>query len=149
MKLLLTTLALGAGLTLAAAASAEPWVDWSPTKGITEATTIKVEPHHIDDYLTGLSKTWVPAMEEAKKQGVIDGYRVMVKVAADGGPNVILLMHYPSGASLDPDKARDDAMKAAMLAKMSKEQGEKMVSGYDQYRTFVSDELWSGVDFPK
>jgi hypothetical protein len=148
MKLKL--LALAACATgLATAAAAEPWTDWTPQKGATEVTTLKVDPNHIDDYLTGLKKSWVIGQEIAKKHGVIDWYQVMVKLNSGAGENVVLLVHYPSLANLEPDQARDKAIEAENYAALSKEEGEKMVSGYDKYRTFVSDELWTGVEYPK
>ena len=41
-------------LAVAYPAVAEPWVDWTPQKGVTSVTVVKVDPNHIDDYLTGL-----------------------------------------------------------------------------------------------
>ena len=57
------------GAWLAGAASAEPYTDWTPQKGLWHITTVKVDPSHIDDYLVGLKKTWVPGEEIAKKHG--------------------------------------------------------------------------------
>jgi hypothetical protein len=147
LKHLALGVCLGAGF--AVAASAEPYTDWTPTKGATEVTTLKVDPNHIDDYLTGLRKSWVVEQEIAKKHGVIDWYQVMVRLNSGAGENVVLLIHYPSLANLEPDRARDKAIEAEGYAALSKEEGEKMVAGYDKYRTFVSDELWTGVDYPK
>jgi hypothetical protein len=149
MKLKLWALALCTGAGLTTAAAAEPWTDWTPTKGAIEIQTIKVDPNHIDDYLTGLKKTWVPDMENAKKHGIIDWYAVGVKLNGGAGANVQLVQHYPSLAGLEPDKARDQAMLAESRAAMSKEEGDKRVAEYDKYRTFVSDEIWTGVEFPK
>lgn len=142
-------LALGAGLALAMAAQAEPWTDWTPTKGATEVVTVKVDPNHIDDYLTGLSKDWVKGQEMAKRHGIIDWYLVAVKLNATGGPNVVLVQHFPSLANLEPDMARDKAMEAEALAATPKDKEDAIVAGYDKYRTFVSDEIWTGVEFPK
>jgi hypothetical protein len=149
MKTALCALALCASAGLATTVAAEPWTDWTPTKGATEVMTLKVDPNHIDDYLTGLRKSWVIGQEIAKKHGVIDWYQVMVKLNASGGENVVLIVHYPSLANLEPDKARDQAIQAEGYAALSKEEGAKMVTGYDKYRTFVSDEIWTGVDYPK
>ncbi len=145
----LCALVLGAGLSLGGAAAAEPWTDYMPQKGATEVVTLKVDPNHIDDYLTGIRKTWVAEQERAKAHGIIDAYYVAVKLNSEGGPNVRLITHYPSLANLDPDKARDQAMLAEGRKQMSDDEGRKMVEGYDKYRTFVSDDIYTGVEFPK
>ena len=136
-------------LTLASAGHTEPYKDYTPQKGVWQVQEVHVDPNHIDDYLTGLRKSWVIGQEIAKKHGVIDWYQVMVKLNASGGENVVLIVHYPSLANLEPDKARDQAIQAEGYAALSKEEGAKMVTGYDKYRTFVSDEIWTGVDYPK
>lgn len=149
MKATLTALALTAGVSLAATAMAEPYHEWSPGKGAIEVVTVKVDPNHVDDYLSGLAKSWVPDQESAKKHGWISDYFVSVKLNAGAGANVILGTVYPNMAALDPDKARYEARRNDALARMSKEEGEKMVAGYDKYRTFESDEFWTPVEFPK
>ena len=149
MKTMIGALALGAGLCWVGAVAAEPWTDWTPTKGATEVVTVKVDPNHIDDYLSGIGKSWVREQEMAKRHGVIDWYQVMVKLNATGGSNVVLIVHYPTLANLEPDKARDQAMLAESRAAMSKEDSDKQIAGYDKYRTFVSDDIWTGVDYPK
>ena len=132
------------------AASAEPWVDWSPAKGVWSVTAVKVDANHIDDYLTGLKKVWVPGEEYAKKQGIIDQYQVMVNVNAAGAQaNVLLIEHLPSFAMLDPNKKRDQDMQKAMYAAMPKDQQDAMVGGFDKYRTFVGSDMWQTVDFAK
>jgi hypothetical protein len=149
MKYLIGAVSLGAGLAVAAAVLAEPYVDYTPQKGVTEVQTVKVDPNHIDDYLTGLRTGWVPGEELAKKHGVIDFYAVSVKLNSGAGPNVVLIQHYPSMSMLEPDRARDTAMMREGRAMVSKEQQERMTTGYDKYRTFVSDDFYSGVDFVK
>ena len=149
MKWTIGALALSAGLCMAAAAAAEPWTDYIPAKGATEVVTVQVDPNHIDDYLSGIGKGWVREQELAKKHGIIDWYQVMVKLNATGGSNVVLIVHYPTLANLEPDKARDQAMLAESRAAMSKEDSDKQIAGYDKYRTFVSDDIWTGVDYPK
>ncbi|HEY1448874.1 MAG TPA: hypothetical protein VGF33_10075 [Caulobacteraceae bacterium] len=149
MKLAIGALVLSAGLGLAAVAAAEPYTDWTPQKGATQVTTIKVDPNHVDDYLTGLRQGWVPGEELAKKHGVIDWYLVNVKLNGGAGANVMLVQHYPSLANLEPDKARDTAMIAEGKAIEPKEKSDARIAGYEKYRTFVSDEIWTGVEFPK
>jgi hypothetical protein len=137
-------------LALAYPAMAEPWVDWAPTKGFYSVTAVKVDPNHIDDYLTGLKKTWMPAEELAKKNGIIDQYEILVNVnAANGGANVLLIEHLTSFAMLDPNKKRDQEMQKAIEAQLPKTQADTMVAGFDKYRTFVGNEMWQTIEFTK
>jgi hypothetical protein len=146
-----TILALGvaAGLAMAGAVYAEPYTDWTPQKGAWHVTTIKVDPNHIDDYLTGLKKEWGPGEELAKKHGIIDQYIILVKLNSGAGANVQLIEHYPSLAMLEPDKARDQALQKEGEAIVSKDTSVKAVEGFDKYRTFISDEFWTTVEFTK
>jgi hypothetical protein len=149
MRTVLTALAAGASLSWALSAVAEPYVDYTPQKGVTHVTRIKVDPNHIDDYLTGLKKSWVPGEEIAKKHGLIDYYGVSVKLNGGAGDNVVLIEHYPSIAALDPDQARDQAIQKEGLAVLSKEQGAALTNGFDKYRTFVADDFYQSVMFDK
>lgn len=151
MKAVLFAGAMMAGATLwAGACMAEPYADYMPQKGLWHVTTVKVDPNHIDDYLVGLRKTWVTAEEIAKKHGLIDSYQVMVKFnASDGQGNVLMIEHIPATALLDPDQARDQAIERENYASVPKAQGEQAVAGYDKYRTFVGDDYWSEMAFPK
>jgi hypothetical protein len=143
-------LLMAGALALAPPAAAEPWVDWAPKTGAVAVTAIHVDPNHIDDYLTGLKKVWVPGEEYAKKQGTIVGYEILVNVNAAGqGPNVLLVEHLPNFAVLDPNKKRDLDTQKAMEALMPKTQQDGMVAGFDKYRTFLASELWQPVEFLK
>ena len=146
-------IALGAAVAaLLASASAygDPYKDYTPAKGVWQVTTIKVDPNHIDDYLVGLKKSWVPGEELAKKHGLIDNYFVMVNAnGADPAGDVLLGEHYVSFAAMDPDQARDMEMQKENLAQMSKEEGVKLTNGFDKYRTFMSETMWTGVNFDK
>jgi hypothetical protein len=89
----LACLALG-GTMIASSVLAEPFVDYTPQKGLWHVVTVKVEPNHVDDYITGLKRTWAPSEEIAKKHGLIDSYQIMTKLnAEDGQGNVLLIEH--------------------------------------------------------
>lgn len=150
MKTALCALALCASAGLATTVAAEPWTDWTPTKGATEVMTLKVDPNHIDDYLTGIKTSLVPSQEIAKKHGLIDDFMVLVRMdSSGGGANVMFVTHYPSLAAMEPDKARDQAMEQENYAVMSKEKGEALVGGFDKYRNFVGDGFWQVMDMGK
>jgi hypothetical protein len=143
-------LVAGAALGVAGIAAAEPYQDYTPLKGITEVQTVKVDPNHLDDYLTGLKTTLVPGLEIAKKHGIIDWYVFNVKINPNGGEsNVEIVQHYPNSAVLDADKARDQAIDKETYAAVSKEKIDKAVTGFEKYRTFVSDDLYYEIEYPK
>ena len=147
-----TKIALGAAALVAAVstASAEPYTDYSPNKGVWSVTTVKIDPNHIDDYLVGLKKSWVPGEEMSKRRGLIDDYFVMINAnAADPAGNVLLGEHYVSFAAMDPDKARDMDMLKESRAQMSKDEGRKLTDGFDKYRNFVNQTMWTSVNFGK
>jgi hypothetical protein len=149
MNKTLLAIGLAAGLLTAGAAFAEPYTDYTPARGAWHVITLQVDPNHIDDYLTGLKKEWAPGEELAKKHGVIDQYMILLKLNSSAGANIQLIEHYPSLANLEPDKARDQAMQKEAEAMMSKDAATKIVSGFDKYRTFVSDEFWTSLEFTK
>ena len=148
MKAILIAGALA--LAMALPAAADPWVDWAPQKGVISVTAIHVDPNHIDDYLTGLKKIWLPGEDYAKKTGQIVGYEILVNVNASGlGPNVLLVEHLPNFAVLDPNKKRDLDAQKAVEAVAPKTQQETAVAGFDKYRTFGGSDLWQPVEFTK
>jgi hypothetical protein len=149
MNKILLAIGLAAGLLTAGVAFAEPYTDYTPVKGAWHVTTIKVDPNHIDDYVTGLKKTWATGEELAKKHGVIDQYMILLKLNSGAGANVQLIEHYPSLANLEPDKARDQALQKEGEAMVSKDNMTKSVGEFDKYRTFVSDEFWTSLEFTK
>ena len=137
-------------LLMAGAASAEPYVDYTPDKGLWHVQSIHVDPNHIDDYVVGIKATWVPGEEVAKKHGIIDSYQVMVKLNSGGDDaNVLLVEHLTSAATLDPDKARDQAMDKETLAAAPKAPTEAKVKEFEKYRTFVRDEYYSTLTYIK
>ena len=140
---------MAVGALAASAVWAEQYVDYTPVKGVWEVQTIKVDPNHIDDYLSGLRKGLVPTMEILKKHGVIDQYLILQKLNSGAGDNIEIVQHFPSISVMDPDKARDQAIQKEALAQMSKEAGAKLTGGFDKYRTFVSDEMWTEVKMAK
>ena len=129
-------------------ALSEAYVDYTPQKGYWDINAIEVDPNHVDDYLTGLRKSQVTGFEVLKR--LIDDYKFVVRNGyVKGSPNVLIMTHSPTAATLDADKARDQAVEKEMLAQFSKEQGDKAVAGYEKYRTFVDNAQWTDMVFAK
>ena len=147
-SLLACTMALTLGL--GAPAVGEPWVDWQPTQGFWAMRVIKVDPNKIDDYLVGLKEGWVPGQEIARKNGLIDDYKIMVNTArASSMANVVLMTHFPSAAALEPNKERDMKIRKEELSAVPKQRQDELVAGYDKMRTFVDDGIWQEVKIIK
>jgi len=138
------------GVLIADAATAEPYQDYAPQKGLWHVTTIKVDPNRIDEYVTGLKKEWVPGREVAKKHGLIDSYTILVKInSADGSGNVVLVQHIPNTSALDPDQARDQLVQQEEYAAVPKAVGMEMVKDFNNYRTFVGDDYYQELTYTK
>lgn len=147
----ITSAALAASMLLASAAAlADPYVEYTPQKGVWQITAMEVDPNHVDEYLVGLSKSQVPGFEILKRRGLIDDYKFVVRNGyVKGSPNVLIMTHTPSMAFLDADKTRDQSVQKEMEAQFSKDKSKAAVSGYEKYRTFVDDGQWTAIDMAK
>ena len=140
----------GAAVLGSVPAGAEPYVDYTPQKGYWSINAIEVDPNHVDDYLSGLRRTQIPALEVLKARGVVDDYKFMVRNGyVKGSPNVLIMTHSPSAATLDPDQVRDQAIEKEQFARVSKAEGDKAVAGYEKYRTFIDQGDWGVVTLNK
>jgi hypothetical protein len=148
-RLVLGTIAV-AGILAGTVAIAKQYTDYTPEKGVWEINAIEVDPNHVDEYLTGLRKSQVPAFEVMKSHGIIDQYRFIVRNGYNkGSPNVLIETHYTSMAMLAPDQERDTMIENEIYAKFSEEAGKAAVAGYEKYRQFVGDGLWTEVTMVK
>ena len=142
--------AVGAVCLTATVAIAKQYKDYMPQKGLWEINAIEVDPNHVDDYLTGLRKSQVPGFDVMKAHGIIDSYKFLVRNGYNkGAPSVLIMMHYTSAAMLEPDQARDQMIEKEILTKFSEADGKIAVAGYEKYRSFIDDGLWSEVTMAK
>jgi len=125
---------------------AEPYVDYTPQKGYWDINAIEVDPNHVDDYLTGLRQSQVSGFEVLKRRGLIDDYKFMVRNGyVKGSPNVLIMTHSPTTATMDADKERDQAIEKEMYAAFSKAKGDAAVANYEKYRTFIDNGQWTAM----
>jgi len=100
--------------------------------------------------VTGLRRSQFSAFEVLRRHGLIDNYKLVVRDGyVKGSPNVLIMTHSASTASLDADKARDQQVDQEMLSAFSKEQGKAAVAGYEKYRTFIDDAIWTDMIMAK
>ena len=133
-----------------APAAAKQYVDYTPQKGYWDINAVEVDPNHIDDYLTGLSKSLVPTFEALKRRGLIEEYKFMNRVGyVKGSPNVLILTRSKSLGLIDPDRERDLAVEAEINAAFSEAQSDAAVAEYEKYRTFIDNGQWIDVKMGK
>jgi hypothetical protein len=126
----------------------EVYTDYTPSKEVWNVTMVKVNPNRIDDYLEGLKQTWQPGCEISKKQGtVLDCFVYLSETAASGDFNMLLVMKYASGASLDPNAEQFKQFQAQMRAQLAEEKQDKLVEGYEELRTFAGEQNFRQIDF--
>ena len=149
-KLVLTALGAAAIAFGTAPAAAKPYVAYSPQKGYWDINAVSVDPTHVDDYLTGLSKSLVPVFETLKRRGLIDEYQFMSRIGyVKGSPNVLILTHSKSTGVLDADRERDQAVEAEINAAFSEAQQDTAVAEYEKYRTFIDNGQWVDIKMGK
>ena len=151
MKTIILAALGAASIAFASApAAAKQYVDYTPQKGYWDVNAVEVDPNHIDDYLTGLSKSLIPTYETLKKRGLIDDYKFMVRSGyVKGSPNVLLMTHSKSYGVLDADQARDQAIDKEIEALFTKEQNDAAIAGYEKYRTFIDNAQWTDIKMGK
>ena len=151
MKTIILAALGAASIAFASApATAKQYVDYTPQKGYWDVNAVEVDPNHVDDYLTGLSKSLIPTYETLKKRGLIDDYKFMVRSGyVKGSPNVLLMTHSKSYGVLDADQARDQAIEKEIDALFTKEQNDAAIAGYEKYRTFIDNAQWTDIKMGK
>ena len=148
--IVLTALGAAAMAFASVPAAAKQYVDYSPQKGYWDINAVEVDPNHIDDYLTGLSRSLVPTFETLKRRGLIDEYKFMSRVGyVKGSPNVLILTRSKSLGVLDPERERDLAIESEINAAFSEAQQDAAVAGYEKYRTFIDNAQWIDIKMGK
>jgi hypothetical protein len=131
-------------------AVAKQYVDYTPQKGYWDINAVSVDPNHVDDYLTGLSKSLVPVFETLKRRGLIDEYRFMSRIGfVKDSPNVLIMTHSKTTGVMDADRERDLAVEAEINAAFSEAQQDAAVAGYEKYRTFIDNGQWIDIKMGK
>lgn len=142
----LTALGAAAFAFAGVPAAAKQYVDYTPQKGYWDINAVSVDPNHVDDYMTGLSKSLVPVFEALKRRGLIDEYRFMSRIGyVKGSPNVLIMTHSKTTGVLDADRERDQAVEAEINAAFSEAQQDAAVAEYEKYRTFLDNGQWVDI----
>ncbi len=115
-------------------------------------TFIRIDANRDNDYLKGLSNTWVSSMEEAKKQGLIVDYKILQGPAANKEDfNLVLMVENKAMGNFDPDKEREakfDAIQKSIKDKMGDE-FQKTVTNYADMREMMGTKMMREIHLKK
>jgi hypothetical protein len=81
-----------------------------------QITMVKTKPGMGDDYLKALAKIFKTTNDEAKKQGIITDYKILIGDAATQQDyDMLLMIQYPNMAALDGLRDKTDPISAKMI----------------------------------
>ncbi|MEK9135565.1 MAG: hypothetical protein AAB393_00455 [Bacteroidota bacterium] len=88
----------------------EHWTE-GPVRGV---NFYRTKPGQFDEYMKYLRANFLPQQEEAKKQGLIVDYRVMLNTPSspEDWDVAIVILHKSFGDALDYNKGEEDKWKA-------------------------------------
>ena len=77
--------------------------------GVWQVTMVRTKPGMGDDYLKALAKIFKSTNDEAKKQGIISDYKILVGDAATQQDyDMLLMIQYPNMAAMDGLRDKTD-----------------------------------------
>jgi len=95
-----------------------------------QITMVKTKPGMGDDYLKALARIFKSTNDEAKKQGIITDYKILIGDAATQQDyDMLLMIQYPNMAALDGLRDKIDLI------------GDKMIGNDDQQRQLAVKRL--------
>ena len=98
--------------------------------GVWQITMVKTKTGMGDDYLKALASIFKSTNDEAKKQGIIKDYKILIGDAATQQDyDILLMVEYPNMAALDGLRDKTDPI------------GAKMVGSEDQQRQLAVKRL--------
>jgi hypothetical protein len=98
--------------------------------GVWQVTMVKTKTGMSDDYLKALATIFKSTNDEAKKQGIIKDYKILIGDAATQHDyDILLMIEYPNMAALDGLREKIDPI------------GTKLVGSQDQQRQLAVKRL--------
>jgi len=82
---------------------------------------IATEPGQTDTYIDSLKANYTTVMEEARKQGIVSSYKILVGDRANPQDwDLMILIEYPNWAAFDTAEEKYDAITAKMFGSADK-----------------------------
>jgi len=104
--------ASAATTTTSATQSTAPYTEG----GVWQITMVKTKSGMSDDYLKALAKIFKSTNDEAKRQGIITDYKILVGDAATQQDyDILLMIEYPNMAALDGLREKTDPIGAKLV----------------------------------
>ena len=98
--------------TTAATQSTAPYTEG----GVWQITMVKTKPGMGDDYLKALAKIFKTTNDEAKKQGIITDYKILVGDASTPQDyDILLMVQVPNMAALDSLRDKTDPIAGKLI----------------------------------
>lgn len=107
-------------------------------------TFVRTGANLTDDYLKDLTRTWKASMEEAKKEGLIVSFKVLLGPAANEDDfNLVLMIENENMAVFDYDPERDAKFDAIQkkVAESMKGEFDSTVKNYENIRQLYGTKL--------
>src|ERR1700730_13839326 len=101
-----------AAVSTNASQSTAPYTEGS----VWQITMVKTKPGMGDDYLKALAKIFKTTNDEAKKQGIITDYKILIGDASTQQDyDMLLMIQYPNMAALDGLRDKTDPISSKMI----------------------------------
>ncbi len=101
-----------AATTTTASQSTAPYTEGA----VWQITMVKTKAGMSDDYLKALAKIFKTTNDEAKKQGIITDYKILIGDAATQQDyDMLLMIQYPNMAALDGLRDKTDPLAAKLI----------------------------------
>jgi hypothetical protein len=105
-----------------------------------QITMVKTKPGMGDEYLKALAKIFKTTNDEAKKQGIITDYKILIGDAATQHDyDMLLMVQYPNMAALDGLRDKTDPIDAKMVG--SEDQQRQLAVKRLEIREIMGDKL--------
>jgi len=105
-----------------------------------QITMVKTKAGMGDDYLKALAKIFKSTNDEAKKQGIITDYKILIGDAATQQDyDMLLMVQYPNMAALDGLRDKTDPIDAKMVG--SQDQQRQLAVKRLEIREIMGDKL--------
>lgn len=106
---------------------------------------VRVKPNHMDEYLTSLRQASKPFLEEEKRQGLIQEYKIFIKETKSNPQDwdICLAIAYKNHAAMDGLGPKMEAIRDKVFG--GKQQAHELGEKREEIREILSDELLQEV----